>query len=90
MGAAFKFVYFLIATGKYKSFSFLIFNGGNSQTTTTIATVVGYITEFFTAALGWMGDVVDMIVENPVLFIVVFGVGLAGFAIGGVKRLTRI
>lgn len=54
----------------------------------TLLTTVG---SFVTAAVGWMGDVVGAITAsgNEILLIG-FVMGIAGFAVGLFKRLTRI
>lgn len=56
----------------------------------TIATVVEGITTFFGGAISWMGDVVDFIGANALTMVMVVCVPLAGWGIGGVKRLFRL
>ena len=41
----------------------------------------------FTAAIGWVGDVADVIASNPILLLSCVGVPLCGIGIGMFKRL---
>lgn len=43
-----------------------------------------------TAAISWMGDVWDFLVDNPILLVLVLGVPLIGLAISLIQRLFRI
>lgn len=56
---------------------------------TTIATILGDVTSVFTAAIGWAGDVGDVIVSTPLLMTFV-AVPLVGLGIGLFKRLLRV
>ena len=56
----------------------------------TIATILTSVGDFFTAAVGWMGDVIDVIVSNPILLIMVVCVPLAGYAVGLLRRLLSL
>lgn len=47
------------------------------------------VTTFFTQVVGWVGDLIDMIVANPVLLIFVVCLPIAGYAIGYLKRLLN-
>ena len=58
--------------------------------TETLATVLGYVGTFLTEALSWIGEVMTYVSSNPLLFIVVFGIPIAGVAIGYLKRLIRL
>lgn len=64
--------------------------GSILQTTTTMETILSNIGTFFTSALGWLGDAVDVVVEHPLLFIMVGAIPIAGVAIGYLSRLTRL
>lgn len=48
------------------------------------------IGEFFTQSVTWMGDVLDVIVENPALTIMVIAMPIVGFAVGLLGRLIRL
>lgn len=58
--------------------------------TETLATVLGYVGTFLTEALSWIGEVMTVVSGNPLLFTVVFGIPIAGVAIGYLKRLIRL
>lgn len=45
---------------------------------------------FFTQAVAWMGDVLDVIVSNPALLVLVIAMPVAGFAVGLLSRLIRM
>lgn len=45
---------------------------------------------FFTQAITWLGDVLDVIVSNPVLLIMVVAMPIVGFAVGLLGRLIRL
>lgn len=45
---------------------------------------------FFTQAITWMGDVLDVIVENPALLVLVLAMPICGFAVGLLNRLIRM
>lgn len=45
---------------------------------------------FFTQSVTWMGDIIDVIVENPVLTVMVVGMPIVGFAVGLLGRLIRL
>lgn len=48
--------------------------------------IIASVTEVFTAVLGWIGDVVELFVDTPLLLLFV-ALGLAGVAIGFARRL---
>lgn len=54
---------------------------------TTILTSIG---EFFTQSITWLGDVLDVVTENPVLLIMVIAMPIVGFAVGLLSRLIRL
>ena len=45
---------------------------------------------FFTQATTWMGNVLDVIVENPALTVLVLAMPICGFAVGLLKRLISL
>ena len=54
---------------------------------TTLVTEIG---TFFTGAIEWVGDVIQVINSNPLLMLMVVAVPLSGWAIGALKRLIRL
>lgn len=48
------------------------------------------ISSFVTAAVGWITDMAEAVVADPLMLLMVVAVPLAGFGIGGLKRLTRL
>lgn len=57
---------------------------------TTLATVLESITTFFTSAIAWMGSVIQVVMENPMLLIMCVCIPIAGVAIGYLSRLIRL
>lgn len=55
-----------------------------------LTTALGYVGTFLTEALKWIGEVMTYVTSNPLLFVVVFGIPIAGVAIGYLKRLIRL
>lgn len=45
---------------------------------------------FFTQAITWLGDVLDVIVSNPALLVMVIAMPVVGFAVGLLSRLIRL
>ncbi len=45
---------------------------------------------FFTQAVTWLGDVLDVIVSNPALLVLVIAMPVVGFAVGLLGRLIRL
>ena len=58
--------------------------------TVTMSTIVTDIGTFFTGAIAWVGDVIEVVVSNPLLMCLVVAVPLSGWAIGALKRLIRL
>lgn len=58
--------------------------------TTTITTLIGSAGEVFTAAIGWVGDVAQAIVAEPLYLLMVVGIPLCGIAVGMAKRLISL
>lgn len=52
--------------------------------------IVTDIGVFFTGAIAWVGDVIQVINENPLLMLMCVAVPLSGWAIGALKRLIRL
>lgn len=48
------------------------------------------ISTFFTQAIGWLGDVLDVIVADPALTVMVLAMPICGFAVGLLARLIRM
>ena len=61
----------------------------NEVTKRTMATVLGSITEVFTAAVGWVGTVAETVAGEPLLLIGVV-VSFVGLGIGLFSRLLRV
>lgn len=56
-----------------------------------MAALLAQVGSFVTAAIGWMGSVVGAITtEGNEILLIGFIMGIAGFAVGLFKRLTRI
>ena len=60
------------------------------MTETTMSTILTEIGTFFTQAVSWLGDILDVIVSNPVLLIMVVAMPVIGFAVGLLNRLFRV
>lgn len=45
---------------------------------------------FFTQSVTWLGDVLNVIVENPALTVMVLAMPIVGFAVGLLGRLIRM
>ena len=45
---------------------------------------------FFTQAIAWMGNVLDVVVEQPALTVLVLAMPICGFAVGLLRRLIRL
>lgn len=60
------------------------------MTEVTMSTILTDIGTFFTQAVTWMGDVLDVITGNPVLMIMVIAMPICGFAVGLLSRLIRL
>lgn len=51
---------------------------------------LGNIGDFFTQSVTWLGDVLDVVVDNPALLIMVIAMPVVGFAVGLLGRLIRL
>lgn len=56
----------------------------------TMTAFLTNIGEFFTQSVSWLGDVLDVVVENPALLIMVIAMPVVGFAVGLLGRLIRL
>lgn len=45
---------------------------------------------FFTQSITWMGNVLDVVVEQPALTVLVLAMPICGFAVGLLRRLIRL
>lgn len=48
------------------------------------------IGEFFTQSITWLGNVLDVVTENPALLVLVIAMPVVGFAVGLLSRLIRL
>lgn len=55
-----------------------------------MTTFLGTIGEFFTQSITWLGDVLNVVVENPALTVMVLAMPIVGFAVGLLGRLIRL
>ena len=54
-----------------------------------MSTIISNITSVFTAAVGWVADVVEVITANPLLLIFAI-VPLVGLGVGLTRRLLNV
>ncbi len=59
---------------------------GVTQTMAEFLTTIG---TFFTQCITWVGDVLDIVVENPALTVLVIAMPIVGFAVGLFNRLKN-
>ena len=52
--------------------------------------VLTNIGTFFTQSVTWLGDVLAVVAEEPLLLIMVFAMPIVGFAVGLLSRLIRL
>lgn len=45
---------------------------------------------FFTQSMTWLGDVLDVVTNNPALTVLVLAMPICGFAVGLLNRLVRL
>lgn len=64
--------------------------GSANLTMEALSTVLGYVGTFLTEALSWIGEIATYVAGNPLLFIMVFGIPIAGVGIGYLSRLIRL
>lgn len=56
-------------------------------------TMSSFLTEigtFFTQAMTWMGDVLDVVIGNPALLVLCIAMPVCGYSIGLLNRLVRV
>lgn len=58
--------------------------------TVTMEAFLTTIGTFFTKSMDWMGNVLDVVIENPALTILVLAMPICGFAVGLLNRLIRL
>lgn len=58
--------------------------------TPAMTTFLNTIGLFFTQAIDWLGDVLDVVVANPALTVMVLAMPIVGFAVGLLSRLIRL
>ena len=56
----------------------------------TLSSFLTNVGTFFTQAMIWVGDVLDIVIENPALFVLVVAIPVAGVAIGYFRRLINV
>lgn len=57
------------------------------------AAMTSFLTDigtFFTKAIAWLGDVLDVVTGNPALLVMVLAMPICGFAVGLLSRLVRL
>lgn len=67
----------------------LLAETGGAASSMTMATVLSLITEVMTAAVGWIGIILNVIVENPI-FMVGIVITFIGVGIGLISRLLHL
>lgn len=45
---------------------------------------------FFSESITWLGNVLDVVTENPALLVLVIAMPVVGFAVGLLSRLIRL
>lgn len=45
---------------------------------------------FFTQSITWLGNVLDVVVQEPALLVMVIAMPVCGFAVGLLSRLIRL
>lgn len=60
-----------------------------AATTMTMAALLSTIGDVFTAAVGWMGDVADIVASHP-LFLIPIVFGFIGVGVSLFSRLLRV
>lgn len=56
----------------------------------TMEAILSSIGQVFTSAVGWMGELIDVIVAEPALMLTVICVPLVGIGVGLLGRLIRL
>lgn len=55
-----------------------------------MAEFLGNIGTFFTQSITWLGEVLNVVTENPALTVMVIAMPIVGFAVGLLSRLIRL
>lgn len=58
--------------------------------TGTFSTIIGYITEFVTGFVAWIGDLGGVIMENPILALFCIVLPVIAFVVVLIRRLTNV
>lgn len=45
---------------------------------------------FFTQSISWLGEVLEVVIDNPALLVLVIAMPVCGFAVGLLNRLIRM
>lgn len=56
----------------------------------TMEAFLSNIGTFFTQSVTWLGDVLDIVTENPALTVMVLAMPICGFAVGLCRRLISL
>ena len=56
----------------------------------TMEAILSSVGQVFTSAVGWMGELIDVIVAEPLLMLSVICVPLVGIGVGLLGRLIRL
>lgn len=56
----------------------------------TMEAFLSNIGTFFTQSTTWLGDVLEIVTENPALTVMVLAMPIVGFAVGLLSRLIRL
>lgn len=60
---------------------------GVAQTMAEFLTNIG---TFFTQSVTWLGNILDVVTDNPALTVMVLAMPIVGFAVGLLGRLIRL
>lgn len=55
----------------------------------TMTSILASVTEFITAAMGWMGDVAEFVVSNPLVLMFII-IPVVGLGIGLFRRILSL
>lgn len=56
----------------------------------TLASVLADIGTFFTSAIGWLGEALEVVMSNPALFIIVIAIPVSLFGVNLLRRMFTI
>lgn len=56
----------------------------------TMEAFLSTIGTFFTQAVTWLGDILDVVVAEPALTVMILAMPIVGFAVGLLGRLIRL